>query len=133
MESSIVTPFCILLEVSTVRNSSKIRQLPFWGSIRQAYGRKFTIWKSRIALTPLKTLFSGSTCRRFYSTVILPNCQSLNLTKLGTFRPPNSCRKWMFRQLFKLTYFVQIESNIMIPWVKPKWISAMYPLIKSCR
>ena len=52
MESSIVMPFCIFLEVSTVRNNSKIRQLLLWSS-RQAYGRKFTIWKSWIALTPL--------------------------------------------------------------------------------
>ena len=90
-ESSILTPFCIFFDVSTVRNISTIRQsemefqidIPYiiyafwlaesainlassihqfkilpdiWSLPEQSYGRKLTISKPRIALTPLKTL-----------------------------------------------------------------------------
>jgi len=58
-EISMLTPFCIFLVVSTVRNNSTIRQFGDSGSLVQSYSRKLIIWKSRIALMPLKTLFVG--------------------------------------------------------------------------
>ena len=56
---SMLTPFCIFLDVSTVKNNSTIWQFGDSGSLEQSYWRKLIILKSSIALTPLKTLFYG--------------------------------------------------------------------------
>ena len=60
IDSSMLTPFCIFFEVSTVRYNSTMRQFDFSNSFEQSYGRKFIILKWRIALTPLYTLDTAS-------------------------------------------------------------------------
>ena len=67
METSMLTPFCIFLEVSTVRYNSTIRQFDSFVSLEQSYGRKLIISKSRIALTPLYTLDIASVILRLTS------------------------------------------------------------------
>ena len=59
IDLSMLTPFCIFLVVSTVRNNSTIWQFGDPDSFEQSYSRKLIISKSRIALIPLKTLFCG--------------------------------------------------------------------------
>ena len=60
IETSMLTPFCSLLEVSTVINISTILQLGNFVSNEQSYSRKLIISNSRTALRPLKTLLPGS-------------------------------------------------------------------------
>ena len=52
-ETSMLTPFCIFRLVSTVKNSSTIRQFLFWEPDEQSYVLKLTISKFKMALTPL--------------------------------------------------------------------------------
>ena len=75
-----LTPFCIFLDVSTVKNNSTIWQFGDSCSFEQSYSRKLIISKSRIALTPLKTLFTGSTFQSFIQIKIW--CQSRGLSQL---------------------------------------------------
>lgn len=52
-ETSMLTPFCIFRLVSTVKNSSTIRQFLSWEPVEQLYVRKLVISKFKMALTPL--------------------------------------------------------------------------------
>ena len=52
-ETSMLTPFCIFRLVSTVKNSSTIRQFLFLEPDEQSYVLKLTISKFKMALTPL--------------------------------------------------------------------------------
>ena len=106
IESSMLTPFCIFLDVSTVKNNSTIWQFGDSGSFEQSYWRKLIILKSSIALTPLKTLFTGFKSHLFRFIEIW--CRSRSLRQLHKLFVP-VLRNQIFCQLWMCWHYTDLN------------------------
>ena len=118
IETSILTPFCSFLEVSTVKNNSTILQFGNLVSIEQPYSRKLIISKSRTALKPLKTLLAGSKIQSILMVWNQPwiSYWSRSLTQLCKFlslihHNQTICQLWIqmtkFNVITKILLFCQ--------------------------
>ena len=97
IETSMLTPFCIFLDVSAVKNNSTILQFGNLVSVKQSYSRKLIISKSRIALKPLKTLLQGSGIQSLLLMAQNSNCG---------VHPHESCGSRCLRQLCKFVSLI---------------------------